>query len=51
MKKDTDFSDKRNKSSIMILKGEKLVVLSRKILSSDVTTGKTMFFLLRPYPR
>ena len=44
MKKDTDFSDKQNKSSIMILKGEKLVVLSRKILSSDLTTGKTMFF-------
>ena len=51
MKKDTGFSDKQNKSSIMILKGEKLVVLSRKILSSDVTTGKTMFFLLRPNPR
>ena len=44
MKKDTDFLDKQNKSSIMILKDEKLVVLSRKILSSDVTTGKTMFF-------
>ena len=51
MKKDTSFLYKRNKSSIMILKGEKLVVLSRKILSSDVTTGKTMFFLLRPNPR
>ena len=44
MKKDTDFLDKQNKSSIMILEGEKLVVPSRKILSSDGTTGKTMFF-------
>ena len=44
MKKDTDFLYKQNKYSIMILKGEKLVVLIRKILSSDLTTGKTMFF-------
>jgi len=44
MKKDTSFLEKQNKSSIMILKGENLVVLSRKILSSDLTTGKTMFF-------
>ena len=44
MKKDTGFLDKQNKSSIVILEGEKLVVLSRKILSSDLTTGKTMFF-------
>ena len=47
MEKDTSFLYKRNKSSIMILKDEKLVVLSRKILSSDGTTGKTMFFSLR----
>ena len=51
MKKDTSFLYKQNKSIIMILEGEKSVVLSRKILSSDVTTGKTMFFLLRPNPK
>ena len=32
MKKDTDFSDKQNKSSIVILEGEKLVLLGRKNL-------------------
>jgi len=44
MKKDTGFLCKQSKSVIMILEGESSVVLSGKILSSDVTTGKTMFF-------